>query len=267
MTDAPHATEAAPRCTVCAATLEPFDTGVVLRKYEVEFHRCPACGLIAAPDPTWLEEAYSSAIYDGDTGLLRRSRVLSTVTAALIRSEGLSRGRFLDWAGGYGALARMMRDKGFDFYTVDAYAKNLLAPGFDGDEHAAYDMVTAFEVMEHIADPVAELQEMLANKDRFFFTTQLQPPVPPRPGEWFYYALDSGQHITFHTVASLRIVAERLGFELTSNGDNYHLFHRGPIRPATRVLLSRKLAKASRGTVAAARRTVARGRSRGRTPA
>lgn len=218
--------------------MQPFDNGVVLGKYEIEFHRCTGCGLIAALDPSWLDEAYSSAIYDGDSGLLRRSRLLSTVTSALIRSERISGGTFLDWAGGYGALARMMRDKGFDFYTVDAYAKNLLAPGFDGDESTTYDLVTAFEVVEHIADPVPELQAVTAHNDRFFFTTQIQPAVPPRPTEWFYYALDSGQHVAFHTLASLRILGERLGYQLTSNGENYHLFHRVPLHATTKAFLS-----------------------------
>ena len=230
-----------------------FDTGVILGKYEVDYHRCPACGLIALPDPTWLDEAYTSAIYSGDVGLLRRCRVLSTVTATLIRSEGLSRGTFLDWAGGFGTLTRMMRDKGFNFYTADAYAKNLLAPGFDGDELASYDLVTAFEVVEHISNPIEELKHLAAANDRFFFTTQLQPAEPPRPADWWYYALESGQHITFHTLASLNILADRLGYQLTSNGDQYHLFHRVPIRPITRMLLSRKVAKSKRLAMAAAR--------------
>ena len=238
-----------------------FDTGIVLGKYEVDYYRCPACSLIALPDPVWLDEAYTSAIYSGDSGLLRRSRVLSTVTAALIRSEGLSRGTFLDWAGGFGTLTRMMRDKGFDFYTADPYAKNLLAPGFGGDESATYDLVTAFEVVEHIADPYEELQKLAAANDLLFFTTQLQPAEPPRPAEWWYYQLDSGQHITFHTLASLRILAGRLGYQLTSNEDQYHLFHRVPIRPATKLLLSPNLAKVKRATVAAARGTVTRVRS------
>lgn len=235
-----------------------FDTGIVLGKYEVDYYRCPACGLIALPDPTWLEEAYTSAIYSGDSGLLRRSRVLSTVTAALIRSEGLSRGTFLDWAGGYGTLTRMMRDKGFEFFTVDAYAKNLLAPGFDGDESASYDLVTAFEVVEHISNPIEELKLLAAANDRFFFTTQLQPAEPPRPADWWYYVAESGQHITFHTLTSLGILADRLGYQLTSNGDQYHLFHRVPIRPATKLLLSKNVAKVKRSVVAAARGTMAR---------
>lgn len=249
---------------MCDARWSFFDSAEVLGgRHVAEFNRCDSCGLIAAPDPTWLDEAYSSAIYDGDSGLLRRARRTTTVTTALVRSEGISRGRILDWAGGYGAFTRMMRDKGFDCFTVDAYAKNLLAPGFDGDETESYDLVTAFEVMEHIIDPVSELEKITAHNDRFFFTTQLQPAEPPRPSEWFYYALESGQHIAFHTTRSLQIVAERLGYQLTSNGDNYHLFHRIPPRASTKAMLSPTLGRASRSAVSLARGAVSTVRSRG----
>jgi hypothetical protein len=229
---------------VCGARMTFFDRATVLQRYEVEFHQCPSCGIITAPNPFWLDEAYSSAIWNGDSGLLRRSRLLATVTSMLIRSERLGDGTFLDWAGGYGTLARMMRDKGFDFHTFDPYAKNLLAPGFDGDELNSYDLVTAFEVMEHLADPVDELTKVAAANDRLFFTTMLQPAGgPPRPADWWYYQLDSGQHIAFHTKASLGILAERLGYQLTTNGENYHLFHRTPVHRTTKVLLSEAIVK------------------------
>jgi len=248
---------------VCDGPRVLFDRDVVLGKYEVDFHRCTSCGLIVLPEPTWLDEAYASAIYDGDSGLLRRCRLMSTLTTTLIRSERLSDGRFLDWAGGYGALTRMMRDKGFDYYTTDAYATNLLAPGYEGDESSSYDLVTAFEVVEHISDPVAELEKLAAVNDRLFFTTRLQPAIPPRPSEWYYYALESGQHITFHTQRSLEVLAERLGYQLTSNGDNYHLFHRVPLRTTTKLLLSPRLTQAGRSSVSAARSAVSRVRARG----
>lgn len=234
--------------------MEPFDRATILAKYEVDFYRCPGCGLIALPDPWWLDEAYESAIYAGDMGLLRRSRLLSRVTAAVIRAEGLSDGRFLDWGGGFGTLTRMMRDKGLEFYTADAYATNILAPGFDGDETQSYDLVTTFEVMEHLQDPVSQLEVVSRSNDLVFFTTVLQPAEPPRPDEWWYYALESGQHIAMHTEESLRIVADRLGYQLTSDGDNYHLFHRRPLKPATRVLLSKALARSKRGVVQGVRR-------------
>jgi len=235
-----------PACAVCGTALEPFDRATILRRHVVDYFRCPACGLIALPDPWWLAEAYESAIYDGDQGLLRRSAVLSRVTGALIRAEGLSAGRFLDWGGGYGTLTRMMRDKHLDFYTADAYAQNLLAPGFDGDEAQTYDLVTAFEVMEHLHDPVEQLSAITHN-DRFFFTTVVHRiDSPPRPADWWYYALDSGQHIAFHTHESLSILADRMGYRLLSDDDNYHLFHRVPVRTATKALLSARVARAKR---------------------
>lgn len=245
-------------CAVCDAGMEFFQSGTVLQKYEVDYFRCPSCRLISLPDPTWLDEAYESPIYSGDTGLLRRCRILSVVTAALIRSERLSQGTFLDWAGGYGILTRMMRDKGFDYRTADGFASNLFAPGFDGDESATHDLVTAFEVVEHLSNPFEELQAITAVNDRLFFTTQLQPDEPPRVDEWWYYQPDSGQHIAFHTLESLQILADRLGYQLTSNGDQYHLFHRVSIRPTTKLLLSPALAKTKRSCLNAVRAIASR---------
>ena len=45
-------------CRVCESTLEPFDEGMILGRIRAQYYRCPACGLVALPSPTWLEEAY-----------------------------------------------------------------------------------------------------------------------------------------------------------------------------------------------------------------
>ena len=63
-------------------------------------------------------------------------------------------------------------------------------------------------------------------------------PTVPQPGNWWYYAEGSGQHIAFHTKKSLQILGERLGYKVASNGDNYHLFYRGRTKPATKLLVS-----------------------------
>lgn len=247
-------------CVVCGTPTAHFAEGRVLKKYDAEFRRCPHCGLIVNPDPHWLGEAYSSTIYEGDEGLLRRCQIQSLVTSAIIRAEGLRSGRFLDWAGAYGTLTRMMRDKGFDYWTNDPYVTNVLAKGYDAELADRFDLITAFEVVEHLADPVSSLSDVAKHTDRLLISTHLQPEdAPPHPDDWWYYQLDSGQHIALHTRASLSLLAAQLGFELTSDGDKYHLLHRGPVTRRTRVMLSSSLSRARRSTAGAARRVVRKG--------
>lgn len=242
-----------PSCPVCDATMAVFDSAVVMGRYDATYHRCVGCGLVAARDTPWLAEAYTSAIHDADSGLLRRARRLSLLTSAVIRFEGLPGGRFLDWAGGYGVFTQVMRDRGHDYWHHDDFAQPIFAQHFQDDGTGRCDLVTAFEVFEHLADPRRELAAVAERTDRILFTTELLPDPAPRVGEWWYYLPDVGQHITFHTVASLRLLGEHLGYRLTSNGVNWHLFHRDGLDVRTRALLSPR----TTGTARAARRTLA----------
>jgi hypothetical protein len=194
--------------------------------------------MVFLPEPHWLDAAYTSAISHGDVGLLRRSRILSNLASAVIRSEGVGGGSFLDWAGGYGTLTRMMRDRGYDYWHYDEYAEPVFAREFVDDGRPRYDMITAFEVVEHLTEPAAQLREITSRADLFLFSTRLLPEPPPRAGEWWYYDPDSGQHIAFHTTASLARLGRDLGFQLTTNATNWHLFHRRPLHATTRAILS-----------------------------
>lgn len=231
-----------------------FDNALILDKYPADYYRCQGCGLVAILDTPWLEEAYASAIHDADIGLLRRARRYSALATAVITFEGLKGGRFLDWAGGYGVFTQVMRDKGFNYWQHDDFAAPVFAREFH-DEGGNYDLVSAFEVFEHLAEPLASLAHLAERTSLLLFTTELLPQPAPAAADWWYYMPAVGQHITFHTEKSLRIVAEQLGYELTSNGRNWHLFHRGPIDPRTRLLLSAQLNRGARwvrGHIAAA---------------
>ncbi len=224
-------------CVVCDSRLEHFADGVVLGDRRVEYSRCSACHSVTLPDPDWLDDAYSDAITPLDVGLLERCVQLANVTTSIVLAERLRSGTFLDFAGGYGTLTRMMRDRGFDFRHHDPYCENIFARGFDGSLDARYDLVTAFEAVEHLADPVATLAPVAAITDLLLVTTTLLPDPTPLPGHWDYYAEETGQHVLFLTVPGLRALARRLGMQVTTSGRFVHLLHRRSLSPATRLLL------------------------------
>jgi hypothetical protein len=194
--------------------------------------------------PVWLEAAYSSAITRSDLGLVNRNLTLATTSRAVIKSFFLQDGRFLDYGGGYGLFVRLMRDCGFDFFRYDKYCLNLFASGFDAPLPLAgsYELVTAFEVFEHLVDPLATIDEMLSCSDNILFTTLLVPDPPPKPGQWWYYGLEHGQHVMFYTLKALEFLAQRHGLFLHSKNRELHLLTRKRISPALfKLVASRRL--------------------------
>lgn len=193
----------------------------VLGKYQVQYEVCNTCGYLRTPDPYWLDEAYTSAIAQTDTGLVARNiaiaRKLAGVLYWVLNERG--NGRYLDAAGGYGMLTRLMRDLGFDFYWNDKHCNNLLALGFDyRQSYGTCRVVTAIEVLEHVTNPVSFIEEIFAysGADTLLFTTELYEGDPPEPDSWWYYAFSTGQHIGFFQRRTLVAIADRLGLSFTS---------------------------------------------------
>ena len=228
-------------CRICGTRAETFAHAKVLASVDAEFEKCPRCGLVMAARPEWLNEAYAAPITRLDIGLLDRCLLLSQVTAAVLRAERQRHGRFLDWAGGYGAFTRLMRDRGYNFTHLDPMTQNVFAAGHERQELEGerFDLVTGFEVLEHLIDPLGDLEVVARTTDRLLMTTQLLPEPTPRPEEWWYYTLETGQHITLFTQDALENMARALGFDGVASGSFLHLFYRGKLSPVTRALVSK----------------------------
>jgi hypothetical protein len=228
-------------CRVCASELVIFGDAVVLGRHQAAFLRCDHCGSVAVHEPYWLDEAYSQAITASDMGLVERNVKLARITGVLISLFFNPAGRFLDYAGGYGLFVRLMRDAGYDFCWYDKYCSNLFAGPFihEGSGVKRYELITAFELLEHLEHPLQELEQMLALSDAVLFTTNLLPEPAPKPGDWWYYGLEHGQHITFYTLKSLELLAERFGCKLYTNGSTMHLLTRKKLPAALFWLLAR----------------------------
>lgn len=223
----PNASSLTAYCKVCSAPSAIFGEGDLLKKYHVQYFRCERCGFIQTETPYWLEEAYSSAIAAQDVGIMHRNFGNCVVTCAVLNLLFPKMSKAVDFGAGHGILVRMMRDKGFNFFWSDMHATNDYARGFESKEGLSYDFLTAFEVLEHFTDPVADLSKLMNLSENVFVSTVLVPEPTPGILDWWYYLPTTGQHIAFYTTESLRILADRFGRNLLTFGP-YHLFTKEP---------------------------------------
>ena len=132
----------------------------------------------------------------------------------------------LDYGGGYGLFVRMMRDRGYEFYRQDSYCENLFAKHFDHTDISEnhFDLLTSFEVFEHFENPMHEIEKMFKLSSTIIFSTVLIPSVSDAELEnWWYLSEETGQHLAFYSLPSLKVIAERYDKKLYSNGHNLHI--------------------------------------------
>lgn len=233
------------KCKICSSiTYKSFGV-LMLGKYDADFFHCKSCGYLYTPNPTWLVEAYTKSIAQTDTGILSRNLNISKFISIIIYflANKPSDKKYIDVAGGYGLLTRLMRDIGFDFYWCDKYSNNLVASGFEYSvNQGSCFLATAIEVLEHVENPLEFLVSSmdLAGSDVLIFTTELYKGTPPNPNEWWYYSFITGQHISFYSKKTLEVIAEKLGlFFFTSNG--IHILSKYQLNQLVLQLVSFKL--------------------------
>ena len=111
-----------------------------------------------------------------------------------------------------------MRDIGFDYYWSDKYSQNIFAQGFEDTMNQPAELVTAFEVFEHLDEPCRDIDQMLKISRNLLFTTELLPDPLPKPHEWWYYGVEHGQHISFYTRQTLKWLARSYNLNYFSLG-------------------------------------------------
>ena len=212
------------KCKICEKPVKKKFSAKILNKYTIDYLFCENCGFLQTEEPFWLEEAYEESINTCDTGYLSRNIYFSKVVSLFVSLYLDSRGQFLDYAGGYGVFVRLMRDQGYNFFWSDKYTKNLFAQGFS-DENliGKYEAITAFECFEHLVDPMVELEKMLEKTDTVIFSTDLLPCPVPEISKWFYYLPGSGQHISFFSKKTLKVISEEFSLNYASFR-NLHFF-------------------------------------------
>lgn len=209
-------------CRLCAGRLtHQFDVRL-LDKYDVSFLLCDACGSLQTEQPYWLDEAYAeSNLSHLDTGAAQRN--LSNLGATYGTCMILGVRRVYDVGGGDGLLCRLLRDYDVDCYISDRYARNAYAQGFEHNEKESGGLVTAFEVVEHYANPREDLGELLErDADAVLISTGI---YTGQGADWWYLTPKSGQHVFFYSRKALGIAGDIHGYDVGFSG-NFVLFTR-----------------------------------------
>lgn len=214
------------KCKICDSNTEKIFEKIILQKFKSGYHKCINCSFVQTDEPIWLEEAYQSAITSLDIGMISRNNTLKTESTAIIDSCFPEAKIFLDFAGGYGIFVRLMRDSGFNFYRQDDYCQNIFSKNFDLKDIQTnkFDVVTAFEVLEHFENPIKEIEKIFNFSDSVIFSTEIAPETNIEIENWWYIAQETGQHIAFYSKKSMEIIAKKFNKNYYCRNQYIHVF-------------------------------------------
>lgn len=218
-------------CKICHTSTHKIFSKTILKSYDATYYKCPHCDFIQTSEALWLREAYASAITHLDIGLLNRNIRLLQEVPPIIDACFPKADIFLDYAGGYGAFARLMRDEGFNFYRQDIYCENIFAQHFDlaDSGHSTFDVLTAFEVFEHFTDPANEIAALFTLSENIIFSTVQHEEAGNDLENWWYLSTETGQHVAFYGKKTFDYLAKKHGKHYYSKSNSLHLFTSVPL--------------------------------------
>ena len=196
----------------------------------IYYHRCPECGFIFTTALDHFSNAdFARHVYNDDYPLIdpdyQEARPKFNATLATRLLSQAKPARILDYGGGNGTLAALLREAGFsDVTTYDPFV-----PQFAGKPQGLFDCVICFEVLEHSTDPsrtLADITAMLTETGIILLSTLLQPEDIDNHGLSWWYAAPRNAHVSLYSAASLETLARASGFQVHSLDQSYHVLFR-----------------------------------------
>jgi SAM-dependent methyltransferase len=197
----------------------------------VYYRRCGACGLLFTDCfDDWSDADFQRHIYNGDYAVIDpdyAERRPTSNAALLAQLFGNDKGRLrvLDYGGGSGKVASLLRGNGF--LATETY--DPFTPEFARLPDGKFELVTCFETLEHLPDPkrgAAAIASRLAEPGLVLFSTLVQPAdFDKQKMNWWYIGPRNG-HISLFSRQALTALWQQHGFAIGSFNDDLHVAFR-----------------------------------------
>jgi hypothetical protein len=195
----------------------------------VHYRRCTGCGfLFTECFDDWTQAEFKQHIYNDDYVKVdpdyarNRPGVNASNIARQFYPER-ERIRILDYGGGNGRVAELLRSTGFAH--VETY--DPFTPQFCQRPQSKFDLITSYETFEHLPDPAPVFQEiadMLAPGGTVQFSTLLLPWSYDI--SWWYIGPRNG-HVSIFSERALDIAWKKHGLSIRSSSSDLHVARRG----------------------------------------
>jgi 2-polyprenyl-6-hydroxyphenyl methylase/3-demethylubiquinone-9 3-methyltransferase len=194
----------------------------------IAYLRCTVCDFLFTRDfDAWSQADFAQKIYNAEYALVdpdfaERRPAGNASFISQTFSEYRDRISLLDYGGGEGRMMELLRANGFQ--SVNTYDPFSVEHNVSNDQK--HDLITAFEVFEHVPDPIATMRDItqrLKPESLLLFSTLLQPANFGAIGlSWWYVGPRNG-HISIHSEKSLATLLKHFGLNLASASQALHI--------------------------------------------
>ena len=198
---------------------------LALSGHPVYYRRCTRCGFtFTTAFDDWDMDAFRRNIYNKDYAIVDPDYIEKRPTGnanliAISFPDSRATMSVLDYGGGEGQLAARLRDQGFTATTYDPFSS------FNKLPRDRFNLVTCFEVMEHVPDPrqtVSSMLSLLKKPGAILFSTLIQPEDFDKIGLGWWYASPRNGHVSLFSGQALAMLFEPHGMRVASFSPDLH---------------------------------------------